>query len=218
MYHHHQQPSYNPYAAPNPPQYGPQYGNWAEQARPHDPLSPNTFSGSFQRHASPQYQHQHQHQNPQYAQQQYQQYPPQNHAYNSHPPRPMPTCYPQRRTSVQQRWDDYVASDECSEALQGADRTYITQVSSELEQRAMADERLGALQQQTGVNTQHAQQAERERRLKWAQDMIIQNPALCAEVYFAMSKRSNNDNADTPSTQRSSSNSSANSSNSSSPT
>lgn len=223
MYHHHQQPSYNPYAAPNPPQYAPQYGNWPEQSRQNNPMSPNTFSGSFHHQSSsnPQYHHHHY---PQCQQQyqQYQQYPSQNHAYSPPPQRPMPTSYSQRRSSVQQRWDDYVASDECSESLQGGT---INQVSSELEQRAIADERLGHLQQQSGVDTQHAQQAERDRRLKWAQEMIIQNPALCAEVYFAMSKRPGNGTAPpggaAPSASRSNSNSSvnsANSSNSSSPT
>ncbi|OJD35857.1 uncharacterized protein BKCO1_1500050 [Diplodia corticola] len=50
-------------------------------------------------------------------------------------------------------------------------------------------ERLEGLSQRRGVDTQHAQQAERDRRLRWAQEMIMQNPALCAEVYCAMSKR-----------------------------
>ncbi|GME24832.1 hypothetical protein GTA08_BOTSDO09933 [Neofusicoccum parvum] len=214
MYHHHQQPSYNPYAAPNPPQYAPQYGTWPEQPHQGVPVSPNTFSGSFHRQPStPQYP-----QYPQY-QQQYQQYPPQNPQYNPQPHRPTPASYQKRRTSVQQRWDDYLSSEECPENLQGADQAYVNQVTSELEQRATADERIESLSQQSGVDTQHAQQAERDRRLKWAQEMIIQNPALCAEVYFAMSKRPAAGNPGSQSapkaSSRSNSNSSVNSANSS---
>ncbi|KAL1647703.1 hypothetical protein SLS58_002504 [Diplodia intermedia] len=120
MYHHQQQPSYNPYAAANLPQYAAQYGNWPEQPGQEDPMTAHSFSVL---------------------------------------------------------------------ANKAENQVYLNQVTSELEQRAISDERLGGLAQRHGVDTQHAQQAERDRRLRWAQEMIIQNPALCAEVYCAMSKR-----------------------------
>ncbi|KAF9639225.1 hypothetical protein BFW01_g11031 [Lasiodiplodia theobromae] len=244
MYHHQHQPSYNPYATPDPPQYASQYGNWPEQPGQHDPMTPHSFSGSFHQQSRSQY-----HQYPQYPQQ-YHQYPSQNQSYSSpnqqynpQPQHPSPAPHLQRRTSAQERWDNYIMSAECSDTLQGGtphlpihqsnsdpltancnkadNQMYVHQVTSELEQRALADERLEGLSQQHGVETQHAQQAERDRRLRWAQEMIIQNPALCAEVYCAMSKlpasrrRGSSTAVPPPPSSRSNSNSSVNSSNSS---
>ncbi|KAK8181338.1 hypothetical protein BC567DRAFT_73504 [Phyllosticta citribraziliensis] len=215
MYHHHHQPSYNPYAAPDPPQYASQYGGtWQpEQLQPNGSMNADTFSSGFQRSASygPQFQPYQQYAYPQSA-------PPQQH-HHHHAPTPNAAAPPPfqrhdshqdpswyssgrsaRRTSVQQRWDDYINSEACTDAMQ-ADSSYINQVTAELETRALSDERLNRQQQAAasqpptpgcapGASPDFlaAQAVERERRLKWAQDMIINSPALCAEVYFAMSK------------------------------
>ncbi|KAK7523104.1 uncharacterized protein IWZ02DRAFT_263430 [Phyllosticta citriasiana] len=219
MYHHHHQPSYNPYAAPNPPQYASQYGGtWKpEHLQPNGSMNADSFSSSFQRSASygPQFQPYQQYAYPQSVPPQQQHHHQHHHARTSSTPVPPPfqrhdshqdpswcsSGRNVRRTSVQQRWDEYINSEACTDAMQGADQSYISQVTAELEMRALSDERLNRQQQAAasqpptpgcapGASPDFlaAQAAERERRLKWAQDMIINNPALCAEVYFAMSK------------------------------
>ncbi|KAK8229335.1 hypothetical protein IWZ00DRAFT_490239 [Phyllosticta capitalensis] len=241
MYHHHHQPSYNPYAAPNPPQYASQYGGtWQpEPMQPNGSMNAEHFSSGFQRSASygPQFQPYQPYTHPQSVPQQQPQYHHHGRSTGSAVPPPFQrhdshqdaswygSSRSARRTSVQQRWDDYINSDECTDTLQGAcgesqkpthwisdghsspilsqspDPTYINQVTAELEARAVSDERLNRQHQREasqpptpgcgpGASPDFlaAQNAERERRLKWAQDMIINNPVLCAEVYFAMSK------------------------------
>ncbi|KAK8162597.1 hypothetical protein IWX90DRAFT_487351 [Phyllosticta citrichinensis] len=216
MYHHQHQPSYNPDAALNPPQYASQYGgSWQlEQFQSNESINADTFSSGFQRSAPYGLQFQ------PYQQFAYPQSAPPQQQHHHHAPTPSAAAPPPfqrhdshqdqswygsgrsaRRTSVQQRWDDYINSEACTDAMQGADQTYIDQVTAELETRALSDERLNRQQQAAasqppmpgcapGASPDFlaAQTAERERRLKWAQDMIINSPALCAEVYFAMSK------------------------------
>ncbi|KAF2091314.1 hypothetical protein K490DRAFT_54206 [Saccharata proteae CBS 121410] len=163
--HQHQQPwavypSFPPPASQFPPY---QSQGCPEQMQTNvPPVSPGTFTGSFDWQS--------------FTQQQ----------------RPQPSPRQHRQNSVQKRWEDYLSSEECPESLQ-ADQNYVAEVTHELEQRAQTESRLEQLHTPTDHETAAA--AERDRRLKWAQQMIISNPALCAEVYWGMTKRAGSPSA-----------------------
>ncbi|KAF2139893.1 uncharacterized protein K452DRAFT_299870 [Aplosporella prunicola CBS 121167] len=178
---YHQQASNDAYGTPYQPTYAGQHTAWTQQMSQNVPL-PNVFNDSFHSMQNPPFPPFTQPPQPQYPQSPQPEYPQPQYTqpqYKQPPP-------PLRRTSVQLRWEDYLQSDESSETLTGND-TYIKQVTSELEQRAISDQRLEQLQNQ--VDHAHAQAVEKERRLKWAQEMIISNPAVSAEIYCAMSRR-----------------------------
>ncbi|KAF2453427.1 hypothetical protein BDY21DRAFT_355837 [Lineolata rhizophorae] len=90
------------------------------------------------------------------------------------------------RSLSQQQWEEILRSKDCPQGLM-ADPCYISQVSTELERRARADEHIHQLPQHAQRET--AEERERERRLSWAQQMIMTNPLLSAEVFCTMFRR-----------------------------
>lgn len=64
---------------------------------------------------------------------------------------------------------------------------YAREVSEELNRRERAEVQIEQFAQPADQN--RASELEQQRRLRWAQDMIMANPALAADVYFAMTAR-----------------------------